>query len=181
MKSGWLTQSVEGVVTLHVLWRSGEGGAAGVLVDLAGSHYGELTCTNTDRQKTDWLSGRGLGLKPTGRSASLVVQVAYQPLQDPGLPPRCRQRWWFSSSGCQAGKQLRAGHCLTSLSCRGQWWHGQIDSQYNVNQGCCKPILIWVIGSDICQKNKLIIESIQPKCVFFNRSLLGQNTWIEDD
>lgn len=42
-----VTKSVEGVVTLHVLWRGGEGRAAGVLVYFSRRHDRELPCTDT--------------------------------------------------------------------------------------------------------------------------------------
>ena len=42
-----VTESVEGVVTLHVLRRGGEGGAAGVLVDFSRCHNRKLSCTQT--------------------------------------------------------------------------------------------------------------------------------------
>lgn len=54
-----LTQPVEGVVTLHVLRRRGEGGAAGVLVHLPRGHDRELACNDNSDHSGRWFQPSG--------------------------------------------------------------------------------------------------------------------------
>lgn len=64
---------------------------------------------------TDTTSATNLSQSQPGCVGAHVTRAAYRPLLAPELPPRFRRRWWFSSSGCQAGTQLQVRHCSTSL------------------------------------------------------------------
>ena len=86
-------------------------------------HDRKLSCTYTHTQTHTHTHRLSRWYQLTSadlfRWSCYAMQAAYQPLPDPELPPRCRRRWWFSSSGCRADRRLQARRRSTSLS----WKH----------------------------------------------------------